>query len=60
MNTTRAVIVGTGVDGDRLVGAVALRRPADIRTARELIAHRARLNAVLLADESVDVADSVA
>jgi len=48
------------VDGDRLVGAVALRRPADIRTARKLISYRARLNAVLLADESVDVADSVA
>ncbi|MCP2319694.1 3-phenylpropionate/trans-cinnamate dioxygenase ferredoxin reductase subunit [Nocardia amikacinitolerans] len=40
----------------RLVGAVAIARPSDIRAARELIGHGALLDPVACSDESVDLA----
>jgi len=47
------------VRGGRLVGAVSIGRPSDVRAARTLIGARARVRLVGLADETVDVADSL-
>lgn len=47
------------VRGERLVGAVTIGRPSDVRTARGLIAERARVRLDALADDSVAVADSL-
>lgn len=44
---------------ERLVGAVTIGRPHDVRTARRLIAERARVRPDALADDSVAVADSL-
>ncbi|WP_431954937.1 NAD(P)/FAD-dependent oxidoreductase [Nocardia lijiangensis] len=44
----------------RLVGAVAIARPSDIRAARELIGHGAVLDLVAWSDESLDLAELVA
>ncbi|WP_431966722.1 NAD(P)/FAD-dependent oxidoreductase [Nocardia sp. bgisy134] len=43
----------------RLVGAVAIARPSDIRAARELIGHGAVLDLVAWSDESLDLAELV-
>jgi 3-phenylpropionate/trans-cinnamate dioxygenase ferredoxin reductase subunit len=43
----------------RLVGAVTIGRPSDVRAARGLIGDRVRVRLEALADESVPVADSL-
>lgn len=43
--------------GDRLVGAIALGRPQDIRTVRRLVAAGAPIDRAALADESVALGD---
>jgi len=48
------------LDGTTLVGAVAIGRPAEIRSARKLIGDKTALDTNLLSDASVDVADTVA
>jgi NADPH-dependent 2,4-dienoyl-CoA reductase/sulfur reductase-like enzyme len=47
-------------NGGVLVGAVAIGRPADVRTARKLIAARIVVRPEALVDDSTDIADSVA
>lgn len=42
--------------GDRLVGAVALGRPKDIRTVRQLVAAGANLDRSMLADDTIALA----
>lgn len=43
----------------RLVGAVTIGRPSDVRATRALVAERSRVRLEALADESVPVADSL-
>jgi len=47
------------LDGDRLLGAVAIGRPADVRAARTWIASGTRVRPEVLADSSTELAASV-
>jgi NADPH-dependent 2,4-dienoyl-CoA reductase/sulfur reductase-like enzyme len=47
------------LDGDRLLGAVAIGRPADVRAARTWIASGTRIRPEVLADSSTELTASV-